>query len=83
MSGDEYDTQLADLHEALAEHEQAPPGSREALVAIDRAVTLAQACLRAEVGEARRGGMAWSGVGSALGVSRQAAEMRFGAGQRG
>jgi hypothetical protein len=39
---------------------------------------LAELTLRRQVEAARRGGHSWAGIGYALGVSKQAAQQRFG-----
>jgi hypothetical protein len=44
---------------------------------------LAQLNLHRRVGSARRSGHSWAAIGYALGISRQAAQQRFGEGEEG
>ncbi|MFT4219331.1 MAG: hypothetical protein QM611_02265 [Microbacterium sp.] len=49
-----------------------------AIIAASEDVSVAEATLRAAVRDARKAGDSWSMIGAALGVSRQAAQQRFG-----
>lgn len=57
--------------------EQTPEELLASLPAASLAVDRASDALREHVAELRRGGVSWSAIGEALGVSRQAAWERF------
>jgi hypothetical protein len=44
----------------------------------NRELVMAELHLRRQVGKARRGGHSWAAIGMMLGISRQAAQQRFG-----
>jgi hypothetical protein len=50
------------------------------VIAANREQTVAAAKLRRQVSLARRSGHSWAAIGFALGISRQAAQQRFGRG---
>ena len=78
------DTSLdADVEQWLDEMEVNPADARDArhmrkISAAAQSVVAAQTELRTAVEEARRAGDSWAMIGTALGVSRQAAFQRFG-----
>jgi len=45
---------------------------------VNRDLVMAELDLHRRVGNARRGGHSWAAIGMMLGVSRQAAQQRFG-----
>ena len=48
------------------------------IVQADRELEVAELRLRHQVSEARRAGHSWAVIGASLGISRQAAQQRFG-----
>jgi hypothetical protein len=48
------------------------------VVQADRDLEVAELRLRHQVAEARRAGHSWAVIGASLGISRQAAQQRFG-----
>jgi hypothetical protein len=49
------------------------------VMAANRELSVAEQTLRRQVSLARRAGHSWAAIGTALGVTRQAAQQRFGA----